>query len=67
MQLTIENKEEIKIRFEKIQTVEELAQLLNWIYDLKFPKRSVKTKVVIEAKHLNYYAFKLCIKKNSNK
>ena len=58
MQLTIENKEEIKIRFDKIQTVEELSQLLNWIYDLKFPKRSAKTKIVIEAKHLNYYAFK---------
>jgi hypothetical protein len=58
MQLTIENKEEIKIRFEKTQSVEDLASLLNWVYILKFPNRSTKTKVIIEAKHLNYYAFK---------
>ena len=57
MRLTPENIEEIKVRFAKTETVEELAQLLSWIYDLKFPKRSGKTNVIIEAKHLNYYAF----------
>lgn len=58
MQLTFENKEEIKFRFEKTQTVEELANLLNWIYDLKFPNRSEHTRINIEVKHLNFYAFK---------
>jgi RNA-directed DNA polymerase len=58
MQLTIENKKEIKIRFEKTHTVEDLVSLLNWVYILKFPNRSAKTKVIIEAKHLNYYAFR---------
>lgn len=57
MRLTPENTEEIKIRFAKTETVEELAQLLSWIYDLKFPKRSEKINVIIEAKHLTYYAF----------
>ena len=58
MRLTIENIEEIRIRFSETETVEDLAQLLNWVYALKFPKRSEKTNVKIEAKHLNYYAFK---------
>lgn len=58
MRLTPENIEEIKIRFATTETVEELAKLLSWIYALKFPKKSEKTIVKIEAKHLNYYAFK---------
>lgn len=58
MLLKPENIEEIKIRFAKMQTVDELAQLLSWVYVLKFPKRSEKTTIVIEEKHLNYYAFK---------
>lgn len=58
MRLTPENIEEIKVRFAKTETVEELAQLLSWVYALKFPKRSEKTTILIEAKHLNYYAFK---------
>jgi RNA-directed DNA polymerase len=31
---------------------------LSWVYSLRFPKRSEKTNIVIEEKHLNYYAFK---------
>ncbi len=58
MRLTAVHKEEIKIRFAKTETVEDLAQLLSWIYILKFPKRSKKNIILIEAKHLNYYAFK---------
>ena len=58
MRLTTENIEEIKVRFAKTETVEELAQLLSWVYALKFPKRSEKTTIIIEPKHLNYYAFK---------
>lgn len=57
MKLTQENIEEIKTRFASIASVDDLAQLLNWIYTLKFPKRSKKTNVSIEEKHLNYYAF----------
>lgn len=58
MRLDKEYIEEIKIRFAKTETVNDLAQLLSWIYALKFPKRSEKTKIIIEEKHLNYYAFK---------
>jgi hypothetical protein len=57
MKLTEENIEEVKSRFDTIETVEDLAQLLTWIYAIKFPNRSAKTNVIIEAKHLNYYAF----------
>ncbi len=58
MQLSQEIKDEIKIRFEKLNSVDDLANLLSWIYDLKFPKRNEKSKVIILEKHLNYYAFK---------
>ncbi|MCG3166432.1 MAG: hypothetical protein POELPBGB_02211 [Bacteroidia bacterium] len=58
MKLTTENKEEIKTRFLSVETVEQLAELFQWIYDLKFPKKDPKLKLVIQAKHLNYYAFK---------
>ena len=58
MQLTTEQKDEIKVRFENTETVEELAQLLSWIYALKIPNKFKKTNIVIEAKHLNYYAYK---------
>lgn len=58
MSLTAENIEEIKNRFAKTETVEDLAILLSWIYALKYPKQNEKTPVIIEAKHLNYYAFK---------
>src|SRR5256885_1878117 len=58
MRLEKEYIEEIKIRFAKTETVNDLAQLLSWIYVLKFPKRNEKTKIIIEEKHLNYYAFK---------
>ncbi len=58
MRLTPENIEEIKIRFAKAETFEELAQLLSWVYALKFPKRNEKNTILFEAKHLNYYAFK---------
>lgn len=58
MRLTTENIESIRIRFADIISVEDLAELLSWIYCTKFPKRSEKTNIIIEAKHLNYYAFK---------
>lgn len=58
MRLTPENLEEIKVNFAKTKTVEGFAQLLSRVYALKFPKRSGKTNVIIEVKHLNYYAFK---------
>lgn len=58
MSLTVENIEEIKIRFAKAETVEDLASLLSYIYAIKFPKRNEKNPVMIQAKHLNYYAFK---------
>ncbi len=58
MRLTPNNIEEIKVRFAKTETVEELAQLLSWVYTLKFPRRSEKTTILIEVKHLNFYAFK---------
>lgn len=57
MQLTEENKAEIKSRFQEIETVEQLAELIQKIYEWKFPVRSEKMNVVIEAKHLNFYAF----------
>lgn len=57
MKLTQENREEIRTRFASIVSVDDLAQLLNWIYTIKFPRRSKKTNVSIEEKHLNYYAF----------
>lgn len=58
MRLTPENIEEIKIRFAKTETVEQFAQLLSRVYALKFPAQNEKTGVIIEAKHLNFYAFK---------
>ncbi|MES2565499.1 MAG: reverse transcriptase domain-containing protein [Bacteroidota bacterium] len=50
--------EEIKSRFSTTETVDELAQLLNWIYEIKFPSKGKDTNVRIEPKHLTYYAFK---------
>lgn len=64
MRLTTEHKKEIKIRFMKTESVDDLAKLLSWIYALKFPKRSEKNNIIIKAKHLNYYAF---ISKNKYK
>jgi RNA-directed DNA polymerase len=58
MQISQEIKDEIKIRFANLKSVEDLANLLSYIYDLKFPKRDEKSKVIILEKHLNYYAFK---------
>lgn len=58
MQLTLENKQEIKAIFHLCETVEDLAVLLTLVYALKFPKSSEKTEIIIKAKHLNYYAFK---------
>lgn len=58
MSLTVEKIEEIKIRFAKTETVEDLASLLSWIYALKFPKQNEKKPIIIETRHLNYYAFK---------
>jgi hypothetical protein len=57
MRLTQEYIEEIRVRFAQIETVEELAQLLSWVYSVKFPNRNKKTLVQIEVKHLNFYAF----------
>src|ERR1700712_3331758 len=57
MQSTKQHTEEIKNRFAKVETVYELAQLLSWIYALKFPRRDKTMNVIIEEKHLNYYAF----------
>lgn len=56
MKLTLEHRAEIKERFSTIASVEQLAGLLQWIYDTKFPK--AKKKVTIEGRDLNYYAFK---------
>jgi RNA-directed DNA polymerase len=56
MKLTLEHRAEIKEQFSKIATVEQLAELLQWIYDKKFPK--AKERVTIEGRDLNYYAFK---------
>lgn len=52
-----ENIEEIKVQFLKIESVEELAVLLNRVYSLKYPKQSKNSRFNIEAKHLTYYAF----------
>ena len=57
MKLTEENKIEIKSRFQEIETAEQLAELLQKIYEWKFPVRSEKMNVIIKAKHLNFYAF----------
>lgn len=58
MRLTSENIKDIRIRFAETGTVEELAQLVSWIYAIKFPQKSKNNTILIEAKHLNYYAFK---------
>lgn len=57
MKLTKEQKQEIKNRFKGIENVEQLAELLNWIYNAKYLNRNQETNVVIQAKELNYYAF----------
>ena len=47
MKLAEEIKTELRVRFAKLETVEQLAELLQWIYQLKFPVRSEKTQVII--------------------
>ena len=57
MQLTDEQAAEVRQIFPSIDTVQDLAMLLNIIYQLRFPKRNPNTTVSIEARHLTYYAF----------
>ncbi len=57
MKLTPENRQEIALKFKLIKSIDELAKLLQWIYELKYPKRNKKTPVTIDPNHLTYYAF----------
>src|SRR5690606_18287092 len=56
MKLSIEQKEVIRHKFFRTNTTEELAELLSWIYNRKFPLADPRTPIRIEGKHLNYYA-----------
>ncbi len=58
MKLTTEQKEQIKDKFQLVETVEQFAMLLQWIYDEKYPNKDPKLKLKIEKRDLNYYAFK---------
>jgi retron-type reverse transcriptase len=57
MQLTDEQAAEIRSFFAFIDSVQHLAILLNYIYELRFPKRNPNVAVRIESRHLTYYAF----------
>lgn len=57
MKLNIEQKEVIRHRFFRTNTTRELAELLSWVYKKKFPNADPRAPVIIEEKHLNYYAF----------
>jgi RNA-directed DNA polymerase len=56
MKLTPDHKTEIRNRFERVLNAEQLAELLQWIYHVKFP--NARKPVVIRGRDLNYYAFK---------
>ena len=59
-ELSSEQQEIIKTKFSEIQTIDELAELLNLVYSFLYPKAKParKSKIInFEAKSLNYLAF----------
>jgi RNA-directed DNA polymerase len=58
MKLEKENIDEIKKRFEAMTSTSDLAALLQWVYEIKFPSKNPESRVVIGVRELNYYAFK---------
>jgi len=57
MRLSESDNNAIREYFPRVKTVRQLAELLNIIYEIRFPKRNAEQQVTIEARHLTYYAF----------